>query len=61
MGGKPATLLAGKAPAPTRMAKSRPLSTEPHIDCSGSHDAPSDNGLYHITSIQNSRYVFEAE
>jgi hypothetical protein len=46
---------------PPRMGKAQPLSTEPHIDYSDSQDAPSDNGLYHHTFIQNSRYVFDAE
>jgi hypothetical protein len=46
---------------PPRMAKSRPLFTEPHIDYSDSQVAPSDNGRYHLAFIQNSRYVFGAE
>jgi len=46
---------------PPRIAKAQPLSAEPHIDYSDSQDAPSDNGLYHHTFIQNSRYVFDAE
>ena len=44
-----------------RMTKSQPLSTEPHIDYSDSQVTPSDNGLYHLAFIQNSRYVFGAE
>jgi hypothetical protein len=50
-----------KPRSPPRMAKSQPLSTEPHIDYSDSQTAPSDNGLYHLAFIQNSRYVFVAE
>jgi hypothetical protein len=46
---------------PPRMAKSQPLSTEPHIDYSDSQVPPSDNGLYHLAFIQNNRYVFGAE
>jgi hypothetical protein len=41
--------------SPPRNAKSQPLSTEPHIDYSDSQVAPSDNGLYHLAYIQNSR------
>jgi len=51
--------LTPKPPPP--MTKSQPLSTEPHIDYSDVQDVPSDNGLYHLVFIQNSRYVFEAE
>jgi hypothetical protein len=46
---------------PPRMAKSRPLFIEPHIDYSDSQVAPSDNGRYHLAFMQNSRYVFGAE
>jgi hypothetical protein len=46
---------------PPRSTKSQPLSTEPHIDYSDSQDVPSDNGLYHLAFIQNSRYVLGAE
>lgn len=46
---------------PPRMAKAQPLHTEPHIDYSDSQVAPSDNGLYHLAFIQNSRCVFGAE
>ena len=46
---------------PPRSAKSPPLSTEPHIDYSDTQVCPSDNGLYHLAFIQNSRYVFGAE
>jgi hypothetical protein len=46
---------------PPRIAKAQPLCTEPWIDYSDTQVCPSDNGLYHHTFIQNSRYVFEAE
>ena len=46
---------------PPRNAQSQPLSTEPHIDYSNTQVLSSDNGLYHLAFIQNSRYVFEAE
>jgi hypothetical protein len=46
---------------PPRIAKAQPLCTEPWIDFSDTQVCPSDNGLYHHTFIQNSRYVFEAE
>jgi len=46
---------------PPRSAQAQPTYTEPWIDYSDSQDAPSDNGHYHLTFIQNSRNVFEAE
>ena len=45
---------------PPRIAKAQPLSAEPHIDYSDSQVPPSDNGPYHLTLMENSRYVFEA-
>ena len=44
-----------------RMAKSQPLYTEPRMDCQGSQLPPSDSGPHHLTLMENSRYVFEAE
>jgi hypothetical protein len=36
---------------PPRMAKAQPTYTEPWIDYSDSHDAPSGNGLYDLIII----------
>jgi hypothetical protein len=57
---------------PPGITKSSPSFTEPHIDYShrgvgpygpeaDSQVCPSDNGLYHLAFIQNSRYVLGAE
>jgi hypothetical protein len=43
---------------PPRMAKTQVLHAEPHIDYSDSQVPLSDNGLYHLGFIQDSRYVF---
>jgi len=59
MKGKLATLLAGKAPTPPRMANAQPLLTDPWIDCSCCELPPSEACFYHFAFIQNSRYVVE--
>jgi len=49
-------------PRPSRQKdKERPLYTEPWFDDSDSQFPASANGLYQLTLIQDSRYVFEAE
>ena len=46
---------------PPGITKSSPSFTEPHIDYSDTQVLSSDNGLYHLAFIQNSRYVLGAE